>query len=204
MKKMHVLAFSALLVPSIVLANELPDIKAGLWEIETTLDGASEGKSMQCMDKNTTRDIMAASTKMLGNKCSDVQTKKQGSEYVSKLECDLGGSKMKSNSVLRGDFKTSFTVTADTTFNPPFMGQSKSNSLSTAKYLGDCKEGMVPGDTILPDGTKVNLTKSMENMPDLSELSSMQKALESGNVEELMQKMQNLQEMQKQMQGGNN
>lgn len=182
-------------------ANELPDIKKGLWEIETVLDGQSEGKTLQCMDKNTTRDIMAASTKLLGNSCSEVKTTKKSSDYHSDLECDLGGSKMKSNSILSGDFKSNFKVVAETSFNPPFLGQSNSKSISSAKYLGDCKEGMVPGDAILPDGTKVNLTKGLEGMPDLSELTSMQKALESGNVQELMQKMQNFEQMQKQMEG---
>jgi hypothetical protein len=196
MKKTHLLLFSCFLIPSSSLANEMPDIKAGLWEIETTLDGESEGKTLQCMDKNTTQEIMAASTKMLGDKCSDVSMKRKGAEYVSKLECDLGGSKMTSNSVMSGDFTTAFSVKADTDFSPPFMGQSKSTSTSTAKYLGKCKEGMEPGDAIMPDGSKVNLTKGMEGMPDLNELGAMQKALESGNMDELMQKMQNLQQMQ--------
>lgn len=200
MKKISLCILSVALLPASVFANELPNIKAGLWEIENVLDGKSEGKTIQCMDSNTTKDIMSTGSKMLGNKCKEVKTKKQGAKYVSNLECNIGSSLMKSSSVMSGDFTTSFTVKADTTFTPPFMGQSSSSSTSNAKYLGACKDGMVAGDAILPDGTKINITKSMENMPDLSALESMQKALETGNVQELMNNMQNLEQMQKQMQ----
>jgi hypothetical protein len=200
MKHTTILSILSLAIPSIAIANEMPDIKPGLWEIETSVDGTSEGKTLQCMDEKTSKEIMSASTKMLGDQCKDIEIKKSAGTYVSKIDCNLGPSRMLSTSVLSGDFKTSFNVKAESSFTPPFMGQGKSTSVSNAKYLGACKDGMEPGDAIMPDGTKINITKSMESMPDLSQLHNMQKALQSGDMQEMMKNMPNLEELQKQMQ----
>lgn len=162
-----------------LLAADLPSFKPGLWQLDTVMDGESEGITKQCMDENTSKSIMNSTSKMMGKNCGETVVKKEGGKYTTKIECNIGGSKMVSVSTLSGDFKSNFVSENKTTFTPPLMGEAGDSSVTTGKWLGECEKGMKPGDTIMPDGTKINIHEAMENMPQMDELMDMQNEIQN-------------------------
>ncbi|HMO16775.1 MAG TPA: hypothetical protein PKA63_02870 [Oligoflexia bacterium] len=182
--------------PLIALAEKLPDIRPGLWEVNIEVDGKPEGKMKQCIDDKTISEILNTGTQVMGKRCSSPDIKKSGNEYKSSVSCNLALSTMSSSSVLKGDFEESYTIDSVTTFTPPLMGQSKSVSKSKAAWEGECPEGMNPGDIITPDGRKINPKEMLSQLPDMGSLLD---AAGSGNMDEIMKKLPQLQEMQRKM-----
>jgi hypothetical protein len=172
------------------VATDLPDIKAGLWNITTEGDASQTIK--QCVDKDTTKALFEAGTKALGNQCSAIDIKKQGNSYTSIVNCKMMGSTFKAVSTIEGDFESQYKSTTKTTIDPPLMGQAGKTEVAIAKYIGPCEEGMEPGDVVLGSGQKMNALKMMENMPDLGAL---QKGIQGGNG----QKMPSAEQIQKMM-----
>jgi hypothetical protein len=72
------------------------------------------------------------------------------------------------------------------------MGMGNMTQTTSAKYLGDCKDGMVPGDMIMADGRKMNVLTMMKSMPNMGEM--MKNMPDMGKMQEQMQ--QQLQRMQ--------
>jgi len=196
---------SALLItalPSTSFANELPDIKEGMWKVESTVDGKPEGTSKHCLDKETTKKMIESGTKMMAQACSPVVITKDGDSYNTTVTCNLGMSKMTSKTSMTGDFKTNYTTVSNTSFNPPMMGMGNSAAKGVATYLGDCEAGMKPGDVIMPDGSKMNMNEMMESMPDLSNLQNLQGNGSGADMGELMKMLPPMEELQKMMPKG--
>lgn len=177
-------------------ANDLPDIRPGLWTHETTVDGKPEGVVKHCIDKNSITQLLNAGTKMMGKSCDKPVFKKNASTFNSSVKCNLGVSRMTASSTMTGDFQSAYSFESVTSFNPPMMGKSTSVSKGSAKWVGECPADMKPGDIITPDGRKMNPEQMLSQMPDMGNLLD---AANSGNLQELMKNMPNLQELQKSM-----
>lgn len=201
MKKLLCASVFALISTGPALAAELPDIKAGLWNITTQGDSSQTVK--QCVDKDTTKALFEAGTKALGDQCSAIDIKKQGNSYTSTVNCKMMGSTFKAVSTIKGDFTTEYQSTTKTTIDPPLMGQAGKTETAVAKYVGPCEEGMEPGDIILGTGQKMNALKMMENMPNLGAL---QKNMGGGNGQKMPspEQIQKMMEAAQQMQQNRN
>lgn len=201
MKRLLVSAVAVSLFPISSQAADMPPIRAGLWEVKVDVDGESQGTIKQCVDADTAQNMLNAGQKMMGKSCSEVQMSREGAAYVSTVNCNLGVSKMESTTKLSGDFNSKYTSETMTKFNPPMMGQDTSVSKSVGTWVGPCEDGMRAGDTIMPDGQKMNVLDMMDKMPDMSQLQGLAQGAGSGemNMEELQKSMQKMQEMQKQM-----
>lgn len=148
-------------------ANEFPKRKAGLWEISVETAPGLPGSNMkQCIDEKTDGEMMASVTevaKQWGGNCAKNLMKKTAKGYEGEAECQYGGSKMVSRSVLTGDFQSAYEVETTASFNPPFMGQTGNTSKIKAKWVGPCADGMAPGDTLFPNGVKINYKQLVGN-----------------------------------------
>lgn len=165
-----IVVFVAILFPVQTLANELPPIKAGLWAVDTQNGGRSAGTMKQCINKEVFEEMLSAGQKMMGGMCSKMEVKKDGDVYRSSMRCKIGGSQMRADSEISGDFNSEYTTTTRSSFSPPFMGQGDSTTVNSARYLGECTAGMKPGDMITPDGKKMNVLTMMKQMPDMSKM----------------------------------
>jgi hypothetical protein len=61
---------------------------------------------------------------------------------------------------LTGD--TGYRTEISATYDPPFMGMKDSKSTIEGKYVGPCRDGLVPGDFIMPGGQKVNMKAMLD------------------------------------------
>lgn len=178
------------------IAEELPDIKAGLWEIRTETSGQPSSVIKQCVDEDTAKNLFRAAQSALGGQCSAMNLTRKGSEYRSAVTCNMMGTKMTANTVVSGDFSKRYSSTTQTKFDPPLMGQSSSTSRATGTWVGECEAGMKPGDTILANGQRLNPFEVMKGLPKPGSVQGGQMP----SPEQLKEMMEQVQRMQQQAQ----
>jgi len=93
--------------------------------------------------------------------CSRHEFKRSGNRLTGEFVCDIGGSRMHSKSTMVLDGDSAYRTEIDTTYDPPFMGQTKARMVMTARNVGACKPGQRPGDVVMPNGLTMNMRDLM-------------------------------------------
>ena len=141
--------------------HNLPDRKAGLWEVTTT-DSSKGNKpevDLHCVDATTDQKLKAFG-KAMGEKmaaCKVLEEKKDGAALFTHMRCDIGPIKSETRMRTEGDFSKEYTTVTETKVDMPGMGTNNSKSTARSKWIGACKSGQKPGDVILSDGRTMNL-----------------------------------------------
>ena len=148
-------------LPLTASAQEMPTRKAGLWQITTNGSTGTtknpEQVMQQCVDTASDKVLQKMGSGMMNNmKCDKNENKKDGGKYIGHSICQMGPSKLETKSVTSGDFEKEYTMSADSTFNPPMAGITNTKSVMVAKWVGPCKSDQKPGDVIV-NGQKMNL-----------------------------------------------
>lgn len=139
---------------------DVPARKPGLWEIKMTPKtvGAAPTMTTQlCLDAASDKAIMAQGLAMSPG-CTSQQSRDASGNLVIDATCDIGGHKIKSHSVVSGDFQSHYAidiVSDSEGGNPALPKHSEMGQQAT--WLGACQAGMQPGDMLLPGGRKINL-----------------------------------------------
>ena len=157
-----VLATLLILLPCVVSAQELPRMKAGLWESTTTNDmqkakGAPATVTSICMDDAVQKLMVQFSQGAMRGMCSRNDLKVSGNTVTGDTVCEMGGSKMTGHSVMTFLSDTAYHTTAQSAFDPPLMGMKNSLTTVEGKFMGACPAGMQPGDMKLGNGTMMNI-----------------------------------------------
>jgi len=160
------LAFLALALATATwpaLAQDFPKLKPGLWEMERTAErGAQHPNRMtMCLDDTVQKEMFDMGAGAMKGMCSKHEFKMSGSRGTGDFICDFGGSRMHSKSTMQMTGNTGYRTEIRTTYDPPFMGQSESTTILTARHVGACKPGQRPGDMILPNGQTLNVRDAM-------------------------------------------
>lgn len=167
MKKIALITFVLFLSPAFVRAENVHfNRKAGLWEIQIGMGGQQPGSitTKQCVDEKTDA-VMQEMGQGVSKNCTKQEMKKEGDAYVADSECKLGATTVKSHAVFKGDFNSTYSGEIAASYDPPMMNMKETKTEVTAKWLGACEAGMEPGDTILPNGMKMNVVKMKQMMP---------------------------------------
>jgi hypothetical protein len=141
------------------LAQDYPKLKPGLWEMERSSDRQSTqpNRMTMCLDDSVQREMFEMGAGAMKGLCSKHEFKLSGNRGTGDFVCDMGGSTMRSKSTMVIQGNSAYRTDIDTTFDPPFMGQSRSKTVVTARNLGPCKPGQRPGDMIMPNGQTMNV-----------------------------------------------
>lgn len=151
---------STLILPVSAFSDELPKRKPGLWEVSIVAEGYPPQIVKQCTDEATEQKMMKMGTDLAGQigvECSKNTTEKNGSQYVAESDCMMGKTRMISKSVFSGDFQSQYSGDVTASYEPPLMGQAGGKTKITAKRLGECEAGQVPGDVVMANGMKMNV-----------------------------------------------
>jgi uncharacterized protein DUF3617 len=140
-------------------ALDLPSRKAGLWEINTGV-GDRAVKLQQCVDAATDHAMQTAGSGMPQRDCSKRDVQKSGDTTTIDAVCTVAGKTRTSHVVITGSFDSGYTMTV--------TGQTEGQPARppvtiSAKWLGPCAADQKPGDTIMPNGMKMNI----QNMPGM-------------------------------------
>jgi Protein of unknown function (DUF3617) len=142
-------------------ADEFPKMRAGLWEILTTVTPGSGAPNppfltTMCLDDSVQKDMMRASQGVLKGLCTRDDVHIAGNTVTVDTVCNIGGSRVTSHSVMRFTGDTHYHTEAHATYEPALSGQTSASTLADGRYARACPAGMKPGDMRLPDGRIVN------------------------------------------------
>ncbi len=134
-----------------------PFTKDGLWEASTshTMAGKTTQMTLKiCQNRATQqkdRDLSAQLRRQ--DQCTHTTTQTGPGVYITDKKCTTGpnaGAATKATMTFQGD--TAYRLDMHMTSS----AGAESAMLVDAKYLGPCPPDMKPGDTIMPDGKKLN------------------------------------------------
>jgi hypothetical protein len=140
--------------------QDFPKLKPGLWEVSMMAagrDGQPPRVTMMCLDDSVQQDMYRMSTGMMAGMCSRHDIKVAGNKVTTIANCDLGVTKLQSQSVMTLAGNTAYHTEAHAMFDPPMNGAKESTTIIDGKHLGACKPGQQPGDMTLPGGQTVNV-----------------------------------------------
>lgn len=145
---------------------ELPTLKSGQWDMTTTSSTAASAprKSTICLDASTQKAMLDMGTGMQKEMCPKFALRHEGSRWITDAECRLGASNIRSHAVMTMQGDSAFRTEATSTYDPPLLKDVReSTTVVEAKYAGACRDGMTPGDVLLPNGQKLNLRQMQSN-----------------------------------------
>jgi hypothetical protein len=123
--------------------------------------GAAARLTTMCLDDSVQQDVYKMSTGMMSGMCSKHDIKVAGNKVTTIANCDLGVTKMQSQSVMTLAGNAAYHTEAHATFDPPMNGMKESTTVIDGKHAGACKPGQQPGDMTLPGGQTVNIRQLM-------------------------------------------
>lgn len=139
----------------------LPERKAGLWELSTTMDeglGPKDQTLTICIDADMERTTVAAAADEHDKQCSKHEIKREGDNTVVDMSCQFASRHVASRTEMSGDFKTAFLVKIDSTTSGEHNSQSvsvKRTITQKGKYLGESCGDLVGGEAKGPDGSRI-------------------------------------------------
>ena len=148
----------AVLVAANVQADELPDRKAGLWELKMFVPGTPETTSRQCIDAAFEKEMKGMFASLGGEKvCSKLDTKKTSTGYVVDAVCESYDITTTSRTEFIGDFNSAYVMKQTWSVQAKGGGKGKAKTMMVqAKWLGACPADWKPGDVEMPGGHRVN------------------------------------------------
>ena len=153
-----------LAAPLAAAAQDWPKLKPGLWEMSNTSTRQPSRAPMKttiCLDASVQQDMIRMSSGMMQGMCSKFETKFVGNKFSGEATCNLGGSTMRSKSVMTLTGDTAYRTEAHASFNPPMGGMSQSDTVIEGRHVGACKPGQQPGDMMMPNGQTMNIRNIM-------------------------------------------
>jgi hypothetical protein len=155
---------ACLVCASPALALDMPQRKAGLWEL--TMDFVGRRLPAQVIKQCTD----AASDKLMNGNfsgsgaahCSKQDVSHSGATMVVDSVCEIAGATTTSHAVVTGSFDSAYTVDVTSTRSGgrPLPGRAAGGATHmriAAKWLGPCGAGQRPGDMIMPNGMTMNV-----------------------------------------------
>jgi len=157
MKQLCLMSIALLALNASALAQDkLPARKPGLWEITVVSNGQPPSPGMkQCIDASTDAKLQEQSAQF-GQQCEKQEIRQVGQTYVTDSICQLSGSRVISHGVTKGNFSSEYETEVEARYEPPMFGLKETKTKIKARWTGPCEVGQKPGDTVLPNGMKIN------------------------------------------------
>jgi uncharacterized protein DUF3617 len=161
----RILALAAFLMGAApVLALDMPERKAGLWEVTMTFEGRHipPQAMRQCVDPATDKLMNSNFGGAAHEACSKQDMQKSGTSITVDSVCTFGEATTTSHAVVTGSFDSAYTVdvTSIRQGGPPMPGTPPGTPMHmviAAKWLGACAADQKPGDIIMSNGMKMNV-----------------------------------------------
>jgi hypothetical protein len=150
-------------------AAELPMRRAGLWETKMLNTGSPipSMKVQHCIDEATDKQMSTAFSPISKEVCSRIDVRQTATGYATDSTCTVEAASMTSHSDIIGDFNSAYRVRTVSQGKAGSAGASHGSTTTIeAKWLGACKPGQKPGDTVMPGGIKLN-TKDLNKLKAL-------------------------------------
>lgn len=154
-------------------AADVPKRKAGLWEIDTQMEGRPGAGAMQLCTDASTDNIMRQRAAKAGKnepQCSTPDVKRQGNTVAIHSVCKMPQTTVTTDAVITGSFDSSYRSDMTVHYDPPMMGMSTAKMTQEAKWLGPCQPGQKPGDIMMPGMGKFNMQDNAQSRKQMEEM----------------------------------
>lgn len=159
------LAATMIAVPAFA-ATDLPTLKSGQWEMTTTSSAApvNARKTVVCLDASTQKAMLDMSQGMQKEMCTKMDIRRDGTRYITESECRIGESTVRSRGVMTMLSDTAYRTEASASFDPPLAKDMReAKTVIDGKFMGACRDGLQPGDMVLPNGQKFSLKQMQQS-----------------------------------------
>ena len=114
----------------------------------------------QCVDAKTDEVMQATSAANAQRDCSKRDVQKSGNTITIDSACTVVGKPKTTHTVITGNFDSGYTmvITSQTDGGPRTINIE-------SKWLGPCAADQKPGDTIMPNGVKMNVLDMKKGAP---------------------------------------
>jgi len=156
-------SLAAVIIALPAAAQDMPPRKAGLWDMKMVFEGRNAPpQAMQhCIDATTDKAMQDMSGGMQAQNCSKRETKKVGDTLVFDSVCNFGMGTTTSRGVVSGDFNSAYAVKVSSKREggPAIPNMPAETQMTIeAKWTGPCKADQKPGDIIMANGMKMNVS----------------------------------------------
>lgn len=140
---------------------KLPERKAGLWELSTTMDeglGPKDQTMKLCIDADMERNTVNASADEHAKQCSKYEITKNGDKTMVEMACQFASRHVTSHTEMTGDFENTFNVKIESSTSGEHNKQSvtvKRTITQSGKYLGESCGDLVGGEAMGSDGSRM-------------------------------------------------
>lgn len=146
------------------VAMDMPQRKAGLWELKMAIEGQTmPGQAMkQCTDAASDKIMNANFGGTAEGACSKQDVVKTPTGMTVDSVCKFGEAVTTTHAVITGNFDSAYKVDVNSTRagGPPMPGMPAGGSTRMtieAKWIGPCTAGQKPGDVIMSNGMTMNV-----------------------------------------------
>lgn len=155
----------SLAMPAAAAEIDFPARKPGQWQIEMHPQTGPAMTIQVCLDAATDKQMMEAGMSISKDMCPTLNVARDGGGIVIDATCAFGAMKTTSHTVMTGDFDSAYDVTITSTIEggPPDM-PANSTMTQHAQWTGDCANGLMPGDMLMPGGMKLNVQQMLKGM----------------------------------------
>lgn len=161
--RLAIAGFGVGILGGVAVADDprLPERKAGLWELATTMDeglGPRDNKVTLCIDADMERNTVQASVVEHRQQCSKYDIRREGEATVVDMSCQFASRHVVSRTEMTGDFQSAMLVKIESTTSGEHKGQSvavKRTITQAGKYLGENCGDLIGGEAMGSDGVKV-------------------------------------------------
>jgi hypothetical protein len=110
-----------------------------------------------CTDDALQKEMTSMGAGMSKEMCTRNDMRREGARFVGDSECRIGESRIVAHTVMTLVGDVGYRTEINATYEPPFMGMKEAQTVIEGKYAGPCRDGLVPGDFVMPGGQKVNI-----------------------------------------------
>ena len=162
-KTMRVPAAAAfLLIIGIASGGGLPELKEGLWMINTQATynpGNKKTQSTYTLCRSHAYDQHVEAVGKNIKACATVNESDQGEKHLTEIHCVMAGTVMDTKGTATHHGDTSSHTESHTTYTPATGGVRDITMIQDQKYVGSCPAGAQPGDMTSEDGRVNHLWK---------------------------------------------
>lgn len=157
--------FACAAISTATFANDvtLPERKAGLWELKTSMDegaGPRENAMKLCID--ATMEATTVRTSLTEHKasCEKYDIVKANDVTTVDMSCKFNNRHVTGKTEMSGDFKSSFKVRIDSTTSDDAANDTRTVTVhrvitQEGTYVGESCGDLSPGQALTADGQKV-------------------------------------------------
>lgn len=143
----------------------LPERKAGLWELKTSMDegaGPRENAMKLCIDAQMEATTVKTSLAEHKANCEKYDIVKADTGTTVDMSCKFNNRHVTGKTEMSGDFKTAFKVKIQSTTSDDSANETRTVTINRVitqegAYIGEACGDLQPGQALTADGQKVHV-----------------------------------------------